>query len=195
MRESLRVARTIHHRNDRVASLNRKRLAITSWWLAGFKTVVDWVGSRQEWFEYTVPLENDDHLSCHWLIARERARAAVTAVGLGAARAAPLQSFAEVTRKASPTPTQAWAQSVNLPDEPLLAIIEDATGSGKTEAAQMLVRVVTWAMPRRCTSTRALGRVSSVPATGSSNLSERSLAALGCRSQVSRSSASGIRPK
>ena len=41
---------------------------------------------------------------------------------------------------------------------------------------------------------RELGWVSSVPAAGPSNLFERSLAALGCRSQVSRSSASGIRP-
>ncbi len=38
MREFPRVARTIHHRNGRAASLNRKRLAIASWWLAGFMT-------------------------------------------------------------------------------------------------------------------------------------------------------------
>ncbi len=151
----------------RAASRNRKRLAIASWWVAGFMTVADWVGSRQEWFEYTAPLENDDDLTRYWSIARERASAALYSAGLGSSRAAPLQPFTALTQKPSPTPTQEWAESVDLSDEPLLAIIEDATGSGKTEAAQMLVHRLMasgrasgayWAMPTQATANAMYGR-------------------------------------
>ena len=40
--------------------------------------------------------------------------------------------------EASPSPMQEWARDVDLPAGPALFIIEDETGSGKTEAAVML---------------------------------------------------------
>ena len=64
-----------------VASLNRKRLAIASWWLAGFMTVADWVGSRQEWFEYTSSGKTEAaQMLVHRLMAKCRASGAYWAM-------------------------------------------------------------------------------------------------------------------
>ena len=40
---------------------------------------------------------------------------------------------------AAPSPMQHWTATVELPDAPALFLIEDETGSGKTEATLMLV--------------------------------------------------------
>jgi len=136
-------------------------VAVASWWFAGFLTIADWIGSRREWFDYIAPRVDDEDLSGYWGIARERARIAVGEAGLASVPPASLVTFAQLTGKLSPTPTQQWAASVPLPDGPVLAIIEDTTGSGKTEAAQMLVHRLMvadrasgayWAMPTQSTA-------------------------------------------
>ena len=40
--------------------------------------------------------------------------------------------------RTTPSPMQEWARAVELPAGPALFMIEDETGSGKTEAAVML---------------------------------------------------------
>ncbi len=141
--------------------IDRKRLRTASWWVAGFTTIADWIGSRATWFPYTASIEGDDNLSLYWVQARRLAEKAVRAAGLSAIDSAPLQSFDSLTSQRSPTPTQEWAATVPLPEGPMLAIIEDATGSGKTEAAQMLVHRLMasgrasgayWAMPTQATA-------------------------------------------
>lgn len=129
-----------------------------SWWLAGFLTVADWVGSHQEWFPYESSL-ND--VGAYREIAIDSARRAVLSAGLAAAKPSPLKSFSALSSKKTPNPMQRWAEGVELPEGPALFIVEDVTGSGKTEAAQMLVHRIMaaerangayWAMPTQATA-------------------------------------------
>jgi CRISPR-associated endonuclease/helicase Cas3 len=133
-----------------------------SWWIAGLVSLADWVGSNQEWFPFCggtidtlLPLEE------YWQRARRQAGPAIAAAGLHLAGSAPLRSFASLTGLTEPTPMQRWAESVALPEGPVLVIIEDVTGAGKTEAAQVLIHrlLVTgrsggvyWGMPTQATA-------------------------------------------
>lgn len=137
------------------------RVRVASWWVAGFTTVADWIGSRTAWFPYHAPIAGDDTLAAYWSRAQALARVAVRAAGMDAMPFGVTRSFAELTKQSTPTPMQAWAAEVALPDGPLLAIIEDATGAGKTEAAHMLVHRLMvagrasgayWAMPTQATA-------------------------------------------
>lgn len=134
------------------------QIRLASWWVAGLMTVSDWVGSNQTWFPYEAPQHG---LAEYWNMGKERAARAVRQAGLCPSRPTPARSFTELTGFQEPSPTQAWAESARLPDGPVLVVIEDATGAGKTEAAQMLVHRLMaqgrasgayWAMPTQATA-------------------------------------------
>jgi CRISPR-associated endonuclease/helicase Cas3 len=114
------------------AALNRASYAV-----AGFTVIADWIGSSQRWFPYTAP---DYSLADYWQRIQPQAERAVAAAGLLPVASAPLKNYAGLTGVAGWTPSdmQAWAEMVPLADGPALYVIEDATGSGKTEAALML---------------------------------------------------------
>jgi len=129
-----------------------------SWWLSGVVTISDWIGSQQQAFPYQALA---DDLPSYWRAARVKAERATVLAGLTPARARRNTGFAELTGGLSATGTQQWAATTELPDGPTLMIIEDATGSGKTEAAQMLVQRMLergtcsgayWAMPTQATA-------------------------------------------
>lgn len=133
-------------------------IKLASWWVAGLLTVADWVGSNQSWFPYEPPVHG---LAEYRRLATERAGRAVRQAGLCPSRPSSARSFVELTGFQTPSPTQAWAESAELPDGPVLIVIEDSTGSGKTEAAQMLVHRLMldgrisgayWAMPTQATA-------------------------------------------
>ena len=111
----------------------------TAWHLAGLTTLADWIGSRQEWFPYVAATDVTDPAAYFWGHALPRASAALAAASLAGSAPAPFgglrRLFPAVSRL---TPIQQWAETVPLPDGPVLAIIEDLTGSGKTEAAVTL---------------------------------------------------------
>lgn len=146
-------------------ALDRGRgdLKRASWWLAGVTTLADWIGSSETWFKYTPP---SLPLDAYAALAGGEAEKAVSAAGLRAAISRPLTSFAALTDSRAgtlePTPAQAWAATVELPAKGgVFAVIEDVTGSGKTEAAQMLVHRLLaagrvagayWAMPTQATA-------------------------------------------
>lgn len=103
-----------------------------SWLLAGVTTLADWVGSNAEWFPAAEPVQSlDGYLTA----ARPRAEAAVGAAGLlpPASRSGMLFDFAL-------RPMQQAAQDIALLPGPMLAVIEDETGAGKTEAAFILLQ-------------------------------------------------------
>ncbi len=130
-----------------------------SWWVSGVLTLADWLGSQQSVFHY-VPGTMD--LQQYWKDARINARTVVRWCGLEPPMPAPLRSFADLTVSAwTPSAMQRLAESLPLPHGPLLFVIEDVTGAGKTEAAQMLVhRLIAegrasgafWAMPTQATA-------------------------------------------
>lgn len=139
---------------------------IASWWVSGLVTVADWVGSNERWFSYKRP---DLSIADYWLLARKNAAVAVRETGLASPRIAPRRSFSAITGKSAPTPSQAWASEVELPPGPVLVILEDVTGSGKTEAAHMLVHRLMadgrasgayWAMPTMATANAMYARQS-----------------------------------
>ena len=104
--------------------------------VAGLAVLADWIGSNQEWFPYTEPLEE---LETYWKRAREQALHAVRAAGVLPANASAHLCYAElIGPSAEPSPMQRWTRDVPLPHGPTLFMIEDETGSGKTEAALML---------------------------------------------------------
>ena len=102
--------------------------------LAGLAVLADWIGSDQEWFPYCEP--NKD-LETYWAYSRNKAIEAVRSAGLLPAEVSSQYDYGTLF-EGTPSPMQKWARSVELPDGPTLFMIEDETGSGKTEAALML---------------------------------------------------------
>ncbi|GKY89144.1 CRISPR-associated helicase/endonuclease Cas3 [Sinisalibacter aestuarii] len=118
--------------NGSLAEMSRDEVRALSWWLPGFITAADWIGSNAEWFPAEAPgLALADYLDA----VRNRAARAVQETGLVPARVTETSLF-----RHTPRPMQAHAADVPLPDGPVLAIMEDGTGSGKTEAALVLAQ-------------------------------------------------------
>jgi CRISPR-associated endonuclease/helicase Cas3 len=108
-----------------------------TWLIAGLTVIADWVGSNRDWFPYH---ENGPAPKTYWHeIARPRARRALAEAGLASVQPAKVTSFGALTGiEQDPSPVQRWADTVPLPYGPLLVLIEDMTGGGKTEAAIVL---------------------------------------------------------
>ena len=132
-----------------------------TWPLAGLATLADWIGSQQAWFPYAAPPQD---LSVYW---RERAmpQAEVAASEAGNEPAA-VRCFGGFRALAGservPSPLQAWAEQVAFPDGPVLVVIEDVTGAGKTEAAVLLAH-------RMMAAGRASGLVMALPTMATAN--------------------------
>ncbi len=119
----------------RLDGLRQREAKELTWFLAGVATVADWVGSNAEWF----PARSTGPSLTEYLNqARLRAPNALQAAGLlpPAPRGDPLFDFALRPLR----PMQRAARDIVLPPEPMLAIIEDETGAGKTEAAFILAQ-------------------------------------------------------
>ena len=119
----------------------------SSFLLAGVAVMADWIGSNQEWFPYQEPKKELEEY--YWHVAYPSAKKAVRESGvLPSKTALKPRNFRNlmlsVDREIQARPMQDWAEKVVLPQGPGLFLIEDVTGSGKTEAALMLAhRIVT----------------------------------------------------
>jgi len=140
-----------------------------SWWLAGLAVVCDWLGSNSDYFPYCaepVPLAE------YWQVARARAATALVATGMlpsePAAHFDLASCFSELPKHLAPTPLQALAARLPLNDGPQLLLLEDITGSGKTEAALLLVH-------RLMTETSADGLYFGLPTMATANAMYRRL--------------------
>nr|WP_217696392.1 CRISPR-associated helicase Cas3' [Rhodobacter aestuarii] len=101
-----------------------------SWWLPGLCAAADWVGSNTRWFKAQAP---GPDLSDYLAQARQTAAVAVAQAGLSGAAVQSGPVFDFTLR-----PMQAACTDLPLPKGPMLAVIEDETGAGKTEAALIL---------------------------------------------------------
>ena len=108
-----------------------------SWVLAGFAVLCDWLGSDADVFEYC---DDEMLLDEYWRnYALPRALRAVKKAGVLPAEPAPLKPLKQVFPYISqPTPLQSKCAKMDVSNGPELFILEDVTGSGKTEAAMML---------------------------------------------------------
>ena len=110
--------------------------ARASWILAGLAILSDWLGSNRRRFPFH---DGDDDLRSYWTLhARPAALRAVAAAGLLPCGSAAEMPFDALFHLPVPTPLQHLASTIELGQGPQLFVIEDLTGSGKTEAALML---------------------------------------------------------
>jgi len=133
------VMREIFHPSPLTRPTEQHDVARLGWHLAGLVTLADWLGSREVWFPYVSSEAVANPATYLWSHALPRAAAALAASGLATATPSPFTGlrglFPGITL---PSPVQRWAETVTLPAGPVLAVIEDLTGSGKTEAAVTL---------------------------------------------------------
>lgn len=108
-----------------------------SWLIAGLAVVADWLGSNTRWFPF---ISAEMKLIDYWqTIALPQAKKAVAESGLTSAQPAAFQGISHLFDYiVKPTHLQSWAADVPLDDGPQIFILEELTGSGKTEAALVL---------------------------------------------------------
>ena len=106
-----------------------------SWALSGLTIQADWIGSNPEWFGSQ---DAGTPIDVYWNQALARAGKAIFAAGLHRARPLPEGAGKVFPDTEALRPMQAAVAEIGLPDGPVLALIEDATGAGKTEAALIL---------------------------------------------------------
>lgn len=107
-----------------------------SWLFAGLLVLADWIASNEDWFPH---LDTWTGLAPAWAVSQQRARAAVQKVGVLLPPPASAVDFhallPHLPPDAVPRPLQRFAQEYVPAKGPQLLILEDLTGSGKTEAA------------------------------------------------------------
>ena len=104
-----------------------------SWLVSGLTVQADWVGSNTGWFPFTPPNITP---AAYWAKTQGQVPQALHEAGLGQAKVAQLPAQSLVGGHLRPM--QAAVADMPLPSGPTLAVIEDATGAGKTEAALIL---------------------------------------------------------
>ncbi|MGD9818520.1 MAG: CRISPR-associated helicase Cas3' [Desulfomonilaceae bacterium] len=104
-----------------------------SWLLAGLTVLSDWIASTRSFFEYcSVPMD----LSEYAAISKRRALEAIKQIGLVSRKVSVISSFSDLYPGIEkPSPLQKLSTELTGKAGPELYIIEDITGSGKTEAA------------------------------------------------------------
>ena len=117
--------------------IDKQVLRQVSWQLAGLAVVADWLGSNQTNFNYCA---EPGTLYDYWQSrALPQALEAVDEASLAAPRPNVFtgiqQQFPHIV---NPTPLQSFASTVELTNGPQFFLLEDVTGSGKTEAAMLL---------------------------------------------------------
>jgi len=108
-----------------------------SWTVVGLTVLADWIGSNSDWFPYcssSTPTEQ------YWTETKDRAAIAVERAGVGGTPVASSISLKSLFDIDTPRPMQAAAMDVDIDNEPTMVVIEDATGSGKTESAILLAQ-------------------------------------------------------
>ena len=102
-----------------------------SWALSGLTVASDWVASNAEWFPPASPeLDPVEYLKR----AQYQAAEAVRKAGLDYASSASTTDGRSLTGLTNLHPMQRAVETVEFEDGPVLVLIEDMTGSGKTEA-------------------------------------------------------------
>ena len=116
--------------------IDEERAKRASFLVAGFAVLADWLGSNDRWFRYHEPT---DDLARYWEdVARNRAADALRESGVLTSSPSKGLHLKDLIGDNEPSPMQDWAATVELPCGPALFLVEDETGSGKTEAAVML---------------------------------------------------------
>ncbi|MCY4549876.1 MAG: CRISPR-associated helicase Cas3' [Defluviicoccus sp.] len=137
-----------------------------SWALSGLTVASDWIGSNKDWFPFEPDLRDFEAALRQ---SQRRARDAAKAAGLNPP---PVKDGGTVLVGLTELrPMQESALTVSLDDGPQLAVLEDSTGTGKTEAALILAhrmiaagkaRGLFFALPTTATSDAMFGRMQDI---------------------------------
>lgn len=139
-----------------------------SWVLSGLTVQSDWIGSNPVWFG---PQEAETPVATYWNQALARAEKAIFAAGLHCACPSPRAAGMVLPETAALRPMQKAVGEIDLPEGPMMALIEDATGAGKTEAALILAARMMeagkgdgffFALPTMATSNAMLARLEGI---------------------------------
>lgn len=109
-----------------------------SWLMAGFAVLCDWIGSNNTWFpRHEERMALEEYWNQH---AIPQAKRAIREAGVKGGIPIPgLSKFSDLFPDfASPTPLQSFVEQCPIGSSQQLFILEDVTGSGKTEAALLL---------------------------------------------------------
>jgi len=130
-----------------------------SWLLAGLTSIADWLGSNMDWFPFRPDFTD---AAAYLAEARRSAQIALSESGLAGSAVSTDKTPDTVVGWHALRPMQQAVADEILPDGPTLALIEDATGSGKTEAALVLAH-------RMMTAGKASGLFFALPTMATSN--------------------------
>ena len=154
--------------NASLCELNESEARRLSWLLCGLTVQADWIGSNTEWFGHR---NAELPVAQYWADSLRRAEIAVSKAGLLRALAHPEGVRRVLPPSQEPRPMQTAVAGADLPDGACLALIEDATGAGKTEAALILTaRMMAagkasgffFALPTMATSNAMLARLEKI---------------------------------
>jgi len=151
-----------------VADGNLRPMRTVSHVLSGLTVMADWIGSNRDWFPFSAA--DAFTLPEYWARARAQAGLALRQAGASVCPPAPLARGAEAALVGLPglRPMQAAVAEAILPEGPVLALVEDLTGAGKTEAALILAQRMMlagkaggfyFALPTMATSNALFGRL------------------------------------
>lgn len=125
-----------------LATCADERAKLASWWIAGLAVLADWIGSNTAWFSYADEVWRGKSLDEYWENrALPLARKAILEAGVVPVRPRPYMRpdlLFSYLRSDALRPAQALCAALTLSEEPQVFFLEDATGSGKTEAALIL---------------------------------------------------------
>jgi len=140
-RDFLNEIQALFLNNKDISFLSKKTLSkkikLISWQLAGIAVLADWLGSDQKFFSYQ---KKPISLKKYWQeYALIRAEKCINSSLFSSAKIEPYKNIRQLFPFIkTPTPLQLYAMTVELADEPQIFMLEDVTGSGKTEAALTL---------------------------------------------------------
>lgn len=159
--------------SEPILELNETSLARTSFALNGLITVADWVGSDTTYFPFPEEKPKIEGLEKYWKYAQGQAKLALMQKGLAGATPVNHQSYSSLQLPCvgNLRPMQSAMEGVDVTGNPQLFIIEDTTGSGKTESALLLAgrlmakgcaEGIYLALPTMATANAMHGRLSDI---------------------------------
>ena len=150
------------------ARVEEDRINQLAWKLSGLTVQADWIGSNTTWFTPTPDCGSVDE---YWAYAQTQANRALRAAGLFTSQPKRKGATRIIGPTFTPRPMQAAALSISVVETPSLFVLEDTTGSGKTEAGLILAarllaaghgRGLFFALPTMATSNAMFERVNEV---------------------------------
>lgn len=135
----------VHNDN---AEIEENTFHPASWDIAGLTILADWLGSDTDLFPYAVEVPDAntralpadvDQLLDYWIDAQRRAGLALDKAVLRGSAGSAFSVSNVVPAQQRLRPAQALAATLELPQGGSLTLIEDQTGSGKTEAMLLML--------------------------------------------------------